>query len=393
MIKRLIKKLDNRQSLVGCAVRTVTVNAKDSGSSCEVRRAHPTQTDGMSTISTSLIGLLFAVFIGLYGCMSPELPPVPPPVDLVWPAGGETPRIRFISSISKPEDFQITQSALMRFWNYVIGKQDETLAPFGVTVDSRGRLYAVDTFQRRIQVFDGTAREFSIFPAEDHPLTSPIGIVVDKDGRIYISDSQDGIVKIFTNTDDASPLTLGEGLFQRPTGLAVNQTSNELLVVDTKLAQVFRFDLDSRKLKGTFGSKGTEAGQFNNPTNITVAGDGTLLITDSLNFRIQVFSAEGAFQWTFGSVGDSPGHFARPRGIALDSDGNIYVVDALFDNIQIFNKKGRLLMDFGRLGHENGEFWMPAGIWIDKNDKIYVADSYNKRVQIFQYLKQEEALR
>jgi DNA-binding beta-propeller fold protein YncE len=346
-----------------------------------------------SPLSAAFTALSLAVLFGLFGCMSPNLEPVAPPVDLVWPKGEETPRIRFISSISKPEDFKITPSALMRFWNYVIGKEDDTLAPYGVTVDSAGRLYAVDTLQRRIQVFDATAGEFSTFPDDDHPMTSPIGIAVDKGGRIYVSDSQDNIIKVFNGAGDDSPLTIGNGLFQRPTGVAVNQASNELLVVDTKLAQVFRFDLDSHKLKGTFGAKGVEAGQFNNPTNITVTREGTLLITDALNFRIQVFSTEGVFQWTFGSAGDSPGHFARPRGIASDSDGNIYVVDAIFDNIPIFNKTGRLLMDFGRLGEELGEFWMPAGIWIDKNDKIYVADSYNKRVQIFQYLKQKEAQR
>ncbi|MDD3813194.1 MAG: 6-bladed beta-propeller [Desulfocapsaceae bacterium] len=349
---------------------------------------------GHSSLWSTFIALSLSVVLGLYGCMSPNLKPVPPQVDLVWPLGAETPRIRFINSISRPEDFQITQSALVRFWNYVIGKADDSLvAPYGVTVDSSGRMYVVDTFQKKIQLFDMTAGEYSVFPTDDSPMSSPIGIVVDKIGRIYVTDSQDSIIKVFNGTDDTSPTTIGDGLFQRPTGIAINQENNELLVVDTKLAQIFRIDLDNHQLKGTFGSKGVENGQFNNPTNITVTDAGTILVTDALNFRIQIFSSQGAFQGTFGSAGNSPGHFSRPRGVASDSDGNIYVVDALFDNIQIFNKTGQLLMDFGRAGQKYGEFWMPAGIWIDQNDKIYVADSYNKRVQIFQYLKQEEALR
>lgn len=344
-------------------------------------------------LRVTFIALLLAVLLGFYGCMSTNLEPVVPPVDLVWPTSGERPRIRFLSSISRPEDFQISPSTLMRFWNYVIGKEDDSLvAPFGLTVDDTGRMYVVDTFQRRIQLFDRTAGEFSVFPADDHPMSSPIGIAVDRNGRIYVTDSQDAIIKVFDDAGDTSPVSIGDDLFQRPTGIAINQSNNELLVVDTKLAQIFRFDLHDHKLKGSFGAKGVESGQFNNPTNIAVTGDGNILITDALNFRIQIFSAQGAFQGTFGSAGNSPGHFSRPRGIATDSDGNIYVVDALFDNIQIFNKTGQLLMDFGSLGQENGKFWMPAGIWIDQNDKIYVADSYNKRVQIFQYLKQDEAL-
>ncbi len=346
-----------------------------------------------SPLKAALTTLLFALFFGLYGCMSPALEPVPPPVDLVWPTGGEKPRIRFINSVSRPEDFQITPGVLMRFWNYVVGKEDDTLvAPYGVTVDSGGRMYVVDTFQRRVQLYDTSAGKFSAFPADDHPMTSPIGIVVDNDGRIYITESQDGIIKVFNGANDTSPLTIGKDLLQRPTGIAINQINNELLVVDTKLAQIFSFDLHNLKLKGSFGAIGVETGQFNNPTNIAVTRDGNILITDALNFRIQIFSAQGAFQKTFGSAGNSPGYFSRPRGIASDSDGNIYVVDALFDNIQIFDKTGRLLMDFGRPGQKDGEFWMPAGIWIDKNDKIYVADLYNKRIQIFQYLKEDGAL-
>lgn len=346
-----------------------------------------------SPFRATFMVMLFAAVFGLYGCMPPNIEPVPPSVDLVWPAGGEQPRIRFLNSISRPEDFQITPSALMRFWNFITGKEDDILvAPYGVTVDNTGRMFVVDTFQRRIQLFDATAGKFSIFPDDDRPMTSPIGIVVDASGRIYVTDSHDAIVKVFNGADDTSPISIGNDFLQRPTGIAVNHTNNELLVVDTKLAQVFRFDLHDHKLKGSFGSKGMESGQFNNPTNIAVTSGGDILVTDALNFRIQIFSDQGVFHGTFGSAGNTPGHFSRPRGIANDSDGNIYVVDALFDNIQIFDKTGQLLMDFGRPGHEFGEFWMPAGIWIDKNDRIYVADSYNKRIQIFQYLKEKGSL-
>lgn len=337
--------------------------------------------------------LSLTIFLGLYGCAAPAPKPLAESIDMVWPAGAEIPRVRFLKSISKPEDFPITQSALKRIWNYIVGKDEDSLSPFGVTVDTSGRLYALDMFQRRVQVFDAIAGEFSTFPDDDHPITSPIGIAVAKNGRVFISDSQDKIIKVFRRVGDDSPINIGSGLFLRPTGTAVNQTNNELLVVDTKLSQVFRFDLDTYKFKGTFGTKGPESGQFNNPTNIAVAKNGNILITDTLNFRVQIFSPEGVFLSAFGSAGDSPGHFARPRGIATDSDDNIYVVDAIFDNIQIFDKTGRLLMDFGKSGQQYGEFWMPAGIWVDTTDKIYVADSYNKRVQIFQYLKQKDELR
>ena len=338
--------------------------------------------------------LLLSIVIGLSGCMAPAPEPTLPPADMVWPTGNETPRIRLVGSIARPEDFHITQNGFQRFWGYFVGQEDNRLvAPYGITVDLGGRLYVVDTFRRRVQRFDATAGKFHTFPTGDHLMTSPIDIIVnDTTGLIHVADSKEGIIKAFNGPDDTSPLEIGLGILQRPTGIAINQVTDELLVVDTKLSRIFRFDLHNHRLQGKFGSKGIEKGQFNHPTNITVAEDGTIVVTDALNFRIQIFSAKGEFLRTFGSAGDSPGHFSRPRGVATDSDGNIYVVDALFDNIQMFNKQGQLLMDFGTSGRGYGEFWLPAGICIDTNDKIYVADSYNKRVQIFQYLKQDNSV-
>ena len=125
------------------------------------------------------------------------------------------------------------------------------------------------------------------------------------------------------------------------------------------------------------------------PTDIFVSQDGRIFVSDSLNFRVQIFTPDGKFLNTFGIAGTGPGFFSRPKGIAVDSEGNIYVVDALFDNVQIFDERGNLLMDFGSIGENYGEFWLPSGIFIDDNDMIYVSDTYNKRVQIFRYLKED----
>lgn len=338
--------------------------------------------------------LIIFIILLLCGCATPVRELQLPPVDLVWPGGEEIPRILYLGSVSKAQDFRISQGVFQRFWGYLIGREEDSLvAPYGITVDNAGRMYVVDTFHRKIHLFDEAAGEFHVIPEGDDRMTSPIDIVVDDaTGRIYVADSKDAVIKVFEDVDDTTPKTIGGGLLKRPTGLAISKFTGELLVVDTKLSAVFRFDLNSYQLKERFGAEGTAQGLFNHPTHIAVEQDGSILITDALNFRIQRFSRQGVFRGTFGSVGDSPGHFARPRGIATDSDGNIYVVDALFDNIQIFDKTGRLLMAFGTSGREYGQFWLPAGICIDRDDKIYVADSYNKRIQLFQYLKQEDSL-
>jgi sugar lactone lactonase YvrE len=111
-----------------------------------------------------------------------------------------------------------------------------------------------------------------------------------------------------------------------------------------------------------------------------------LYVTDTMNFRVQVFSPEGVFIRKYGELGASFGQLSRPKGVAVDSAGQVYVVDAAFANFQIFNRDGQLLLFVGQAGIQPGEFFLPAGMHIDERDRIYVVDQYNRRVQVFQYL-------
>jgi DNA-binding beta-propeller fold protein YncE len=139
-------------------------------------------------------------------------------------------------------------------------------------------------------------------------------------------------------------------------------------------------------MRESFGSRGTEPGQFNFPTNIARAADGRLFVTDSMNFRVQIFDADGQYVRAFGRVGDGWGDFNKPKGVAVDSNGHIYVVEGLNDVVQIFDDTGHLLLVFGGSGTGSGQLWLPSGIAI-VNDVVYVADAANRRVQMFEYVK------
>jgi len=312
--------------------------------------------------------------------------------DIFWPNPPEVKRIEFVKAVLKPEDLNIRPGILKRWVNYIVGKDVASIiSPYGITTDSQGRLYVVDTFLKRIHVFDTAGNQYFFFPEDRAMLASPVGIAIDKGGIVYITDSKRGVVCLFKDNGQKFLSTIGRDIFKRPTGIAVNPKTSELLVVDTLQSRVFRFDLSNRSLKGSFGTDGATEGMFHYPTNIFVTLTGDIIVSDALNFRVQVFSPDGRFLFTFGRMGDAPGTFSRPKGVAADSDGNIYVVDALFDNIQVFDKGGRLLMAFGEHGTGYGDLWLPTGICIDNNDLIYVSDSSNRRVQIFRYLKEDTA--
>ena len=310
--------------------------------------------------------------------------------DLLWPPPPEVPRIHFVNALSSPEDINIQESLSKKILNFIKGRKETPMVnPYGVLLDSDHRLYVVDSFCKCVHVFDEEQNDYYTFPNGEVSLSFPIGVAADMDGNVYVTDSASGVVRVFSDHGKTYVKDIGKNFLERPTGVAVNRKTGELLVVDTVSSQIIRYDIQDHAFKGTMGKTGTEPGMFNFPTNIFVSRSGNIFVTDSLNFRIQIFTPEGIFIHSFGKAGDGPGYFSRPRGVAVDSGGNIYVVDALFDNVQIFNEGGDLLMAFGGPGNSYGEFWLPSGIYIDSDDKIYVADSYNNRIQVFQYLKEE----
>jgi DNA-binding beta-propeller fold protein YncE len=332
-----------------------------------------------------------AICLAIGGCAGhADAPTVPP--DIFWPKPPAVKRIVFVKTVSKVEDMNIHPHFLKRLVDYIAGRQAPAIvSPYGLATDAKGRLYVVDTFLKRIHVFDAAKNRYYFFPADTAMLASPIGIAIDGGGIVYVSDSKQGLVYLFKDNGKTLVATLGRGIFDRPTGIAVNPKTSELLVVDTLQARIFRYDLSTRSPKGSFGMDGAAEGRFHYPTNICVTSSGDIIVSDALNFRVQVFSPQGRFRFAVGRMGDAPGTFSRPKGVAADSDGNIYVVDALFDNIQVFDKRGRLLMAFGDHGRGYGDFWLPTGIYIDDQDVIYVSDSSNRRVQIFRYLKADKA--
>jgi DNA-binding beta-propeller fold protein YncE len=341
----------------------------------------------VKVVSAVLLLILFS--ISTYGCIGPSVEKREPLPEITWPKPPEVPRIYFINSISRPEDLNIKEGSVKRFFKFFIGGEEserKIIKPYGLETDSARRYYVVDSFSKCVHVFDGEEKTYFRFPKDDTDFELPVDIAISGTGVIYVTDSKEAVVKVFKEYGKTYDGEIGRGILKRPAGIAINEKTGELLVVDTGNSQIMRYDVDSRQLKGAVGRDGNEEGMFHYPTNIFVSKSGLIFVTDSLNFRIQIFSPEWEFLDSFGKVGNNPGFFSRPKGIAVDSDDNIYVVDALFDNIQVFNSEGKLLMEFGGPGHEYGQFWLPTGIFIDRRDRIYVSDTYNRRIQVFQYV-------
>lgn len=305
---------------------------------------------------------------------------------IYWPGPPERPRITYLWSITTG-----SSDPAERAYHVLAGSEGYTdprsssrlLRPYGLFVDDQDLIYVTDSGAARVTIInpkDGDIRY--LVNAGSDEFISPIGIAVFQE-RIYVSDSL--LKKVFIVDKGGKLVGTFEGLFERPTGMALDAARKRIYVADTQADTIYSYNLEGKRL-GSIGRSGTGEGEFHFPAHIWIDKNGDLYVTDTLNFRVQRFSADGVFRSMFGMLGDAHGDLDKPKGIATDSDGNVYVVDSIKDTIKIFNPKGELLLFFGRQGKNYGEFWLPSGIFMDRRDRLFVADTYNSRVQVFRYL-------
>jgi len=337
----------------------------------------------MSTIVRLLFILCLAFPAGCVSLGEEGLFVSDPAQSIVWPLPPDTPRIRYFRAINGPEDFR-REGRPSRVMRWVVGEGEAELplrAPYGVTADGEGRVWAADPEAHAVHVFDLVERRADyLLTAGEQLLVSPVGVAYDPKRKwLYVSDT--GLNQVFVL--DRKGRLLGtrapEQGFGRPAGMALDR-DGKLYVADALRGRIEVFSPEGEPLR-VFGE-----GTLYRPANLAVDAAGQVFVVDSLNFRIVVFGSEGEVRATIGAIGDGPGSFARPRGVAVDSQGHIYVSDAAFDNIQIFDMAGNLLLFWGGAGAEPGKFNMPAGLFFDGEDRLYVADMYNRRIQIFEYL-------
>jgi DNA-binding beta-propeller fold protein YncE len=271
----------------------------------------------------------------------------------------------------------------------------QLIAPYGLAVDSKGRVYAADQRVGAIFIFNTETKEMEMIRNKYEASFKLLnGLAMDDNDRLFVADGDLHHVLVF-NAQHKQEDVIIEGM-QHPVGVAIDKENRLLYVADSVLDQVLVYDADSFKLLRKIGKTGhnhelTSPGDFANPTNVAVDSDGNLYVADTLNDRVEIFDGDGKFISTFGKNCDAPGCFQRPKGIAVDADNHIWVVDTLASRVQVFNKEGQLLAYFGEYGKLPGQFNAASGIAIDKFNRVIVSEQQPGRLQIFRYVTETEA--
>jgi sugar lactone lactonase YvrE len=138
--------------------------------------------------------------------------------------------------------------------------------------------------------------------------------------------------------------------------------------------------------QNAWGAFGSGNSQFNSPWGITFDNNGRVYVTDTGNYRVQIFDAAGNFINTYGAQGTGNNQFQSPLGIAYNSDGGGNRTLTISDPQQGELKK-RLRQydlsiawktDIGQSGPPS-----PHGVTADSDNRIWVVDRSSGTIYLY----------
>ncbi|XP_077444944.1 tripartite motif-containing protein 2-like [Stigmatopora argus] len=168
-----------------------------------------------------------------------------------------------------------------------------------------------------------------------------------------------------------------KGEFTNVQGVASAAASGNILIADSnnQCVQVFS---SQGEFKSRFGLRGRSPGQLQRPTGVAVHASGDIIVADYDNKWVSIFSSDGKFKAKLGS-----GRLMGPKGVSVDHEGHVIVVDNKACTVFIFQLSGKLVTKFGSRGNGDKQFAGPHFAAVNKNNEIIVTDFHNHSVKVF----------
>jgi streptogramin lyase len=196
-------------------------------------------------------------------------------------------------------------------------------------------------------------------------------ITTDGKGQVMVLVRTAPYFRVFTR-DGAWVKAFGdEGLFQSAHSVTID-SQGALWVTDSAAHVVHKFSPEGRLLM-TLGKKGvagdnTSRDLFNQPNHVALAPNGDIYVSDGyVNARVVHFSKDGAFVRIIGGVkGSQAGQLQLPHGVALDSKGRILINDSDNQRVSVFTKEGTFV--------EAWPYPSRGGIAVAADDTVYISD-------------------
>jgi sugar lactone lactonase YvrE len=310
----------------------------------------------VSAISTAI---LFCLLLFTSCSNSTSTLPTPTPNGIISTVPTTTPTL-------KPTLTVLPDTTPTRYTSQVLlsggGRPDD------LAFDQQGHLLFSDFYNGTISRLNADGSATKIITG----VAGPEGLVVLSNGTLIVAEQRTN--RILTLAPGAKSLTVLRAIPGTPSsapckdgidGIALDATTNTLIVPDSPTGNVYRLSLDGKKL--TLITSGIVR-----PVGAVVDAQGTIYVADECGGDVVRITPDGRSTRITG--------FGKPDDVAFDHHGNLLLIDLLpsihaLIRIRQSTGKREILASKG--------FIEPQGLAVDENDNIYVSDDYANKIVEF----------
>ena len=249
--------------------------------------------------------------------------------------------------------------------------------PRGVSIETEtGHIYVADMKNSRIQIFSEQGDVLNEFG--NRHLKNPWGILIYQD-NVYITDIECHAVFLYKLPELTMVKKMGKegsgiGEFNSPKNLAISP--NKLIYIADQYNDRLVYLSANLELQGSLVHTA-----MSEPVDIKFTADEMFVLSWTDSPCIHVFSLSGEKSHSFITREDSVGaQVRRAHFFCLDKCGNILISDSFDNKIKVFSAEGDLLHTIGGYGM----FSYPYGIAILRNTKLICVSQHDRAsLQIF----------
>lgn len=263
--------------------------------------------------------------------------------------------------------------------------------PRDVGLADNGQLAVADTDNHRIVVLDAATgacvRSFGTNGAGAGQFKSPRSVSADGSGGLWVADAFNYRVQHLTmsGTTIGTPMPAGgygDGpqQFRSPHCVTPVPGTTEVAVCDTFNFRIPVYDGAgaSPSYDRTIGGTKPTPGGFNGAFAVAYGPDGSLYVADWFNHRIQKLDEDGEVVTQWGGYGPPNGSLIFPRGVLVSPGGDVVVTDSENNRIDVFTSGGTFVRAVKPLS--GTPLSRPHQTALDGAGGYWVADTNNSRV-------------
>ncbi|MFN8591919.1 MAG: peptidyl-alpha-hydroxyglycine alpha-amidating lyase family protein [Thermomicrobiales bacterium] len=192
-------------------------------------------------------------------------------------------------------------------------------------------------------------------------------VAVDSMGNVYVYQRSDPPLVVFA-PDGRYLRSWGTAVIADAHGIFISD-DDRIYLIDRDAHQILVFDTEG-ELLFAIGERHRprHAAPFNHPTDLAVAADGEIYVSDGYgNSCVHRFAPDGEWLQSWGRPGAGPGEFTTPHAVWIDTENRVLIADREHNRVQLFTRDGQFLDAWG-------DFYHPMDIYGDASGAIYVTD-------------------